>query len=229
MENFKNENKLKINGTNWDLREIRCQKRSYQLLMPKNISGLAIQHCCVNPGELGVDIDFWGDRRGLEALRDACALLSGEHCFPVYFPCKKNKAHFFFFAGDTDWEFLDMVLLKPNILKISDWKEIRRRIEKTPKRPWRYIQKTPQKNWPDYQKDLTKVRCRFDTLFFLASPNLYSRLAKDVEKFLFLDLEKMFRKGIQKKPWELPEDYLWFLNNFEAGVFFWNAKLYRKW
>ena len=75
-----------------------------------------------------------------------------------------------------------MVFLKPNVLKISDWKEIRRRIEKTPKRPWRYMQKMPQKNWPDYQKDLTKVRCCFDTLFFLASPSLYSRLAEEVEK-----------------------------------------------
>lgn len=225
---------------NWDYCEIWFQKRKYQILTPKNVSQLWIVHDLLNPG-IGVEIDFWGNRSGLEAVQDACAVLSETNNFLVYLPCKRNPQYYLgnFLGIDqiqpSDSEFLDMVFLKPNGLKINDWKEIRSRIPKTIKKNFRCNMKIKKKDTCCYyKKDTLKVVYRFDTLFFNCPRFLYPSLAAETKTFLDSNLEKTFFEDVKTNNHRLrAEDYLWCLSIspceiFETGVFFWDNDIYQQ-
>lgn len=129
----------------WDYYEIWYHRKKYQVLIPKDISQLWIVYYPDADGHFDMDIDFFGNRKGLEAIRNACAALSKKDNIIVYLPCKKNNSlpiYNYFFSDDSSiyrTEFVDMVFMKPNSIKVSDWKEIRKCISKTKSRQWGMI------------------------------------------------------------------------------------------
>jgi len=99
-------------------------------LIPEDISQFWIVFYSDADKAWEVDVDFFGNRKSLEALRNACAALSEQDDIIVYFPCKRNN-HLsldnYFFRNSCNskmeskkYEFTDLVFMKPNSLKISD-------------------------------------------------------------------------------------------------------------
>lgn len=115
----------------------------------------------------------------------ACDILSQANNFIVYFPCKKNTQfpHHYFErpALDLGDQFVDLVLMKPNSLKISDWKEIRRRIPMAKAQEWKteFLHKNTDSYMDakyEYRKDdFLKEIFRFDTVFYLTPWHGYFR------------------------------------------------------
>lgn len=126
--------------------EFSYQNRESRILVPENISRFWAVHE-INLKDFYPEITINGDREGIEALRDACAALSLEGCMAAYFPCRKNgEREIQEWIEESPEEQaerrarnfpLDLVLMNPNSLKISDWKKIRRRISKMKAGEWK--------------------------------------------------------------------------------------------
>lgn len=221
----------------WDYYQIWYGGRSYQVLIPKDISQFwTIYYMDIND-RLGVDVDFFGNRSGLEALRNACAALSEKENMVIYFPCKKNNhlllCNFCFQeAAPECYEFVDLVFMKPNSIKIKDWKEIRRRLFKMKSRQWGYdfqcdfscIRKKYR-----YREEEPKVIYRYDTLFCNALSFVYKDLAYGVEEFLEPDLKKNFYEDIKREDGRLRGETIFYGQRWdEFGAVFWANDIYQK-
>ena len=107
-------------------------KRKYCIFIPEDISQLWVIRYLLNTGAFDFEIDIIANRQGFEAICNACALLSEKNNIIIYFPCKRNKSTNRYFSIESkSYEFIDLVFMKPDSLKISDWKEIRNRISNT--------------------------------------------------------------------------------------------------
>ncbi|MDE7312638.1 MAG: hypothetical protein K2N87_13625 [Eubacterium sp.] len=228
----------------WDYYDICCNKRRCRILVPKEIS--QFWTICYNSGDLfQVDIDIIGNRKGLEAFRNACAVLANEENMIVYFPCKKNPVNpmfDYFHPEGTIWRwygnfyFTEFVLMKPNMVKISDWKEIRKRIRSSESGQWgchfphEFCDMHNDKKYR-YRNIRLNVVYRLDTEFFNLPYFGYSELACDMEEFLNHDLEKMFREDIKERERFRGEDILCMeakRPGFELGLVFWDNDIYQE-
>jgi len=235
--------------TGWGYYDIHYNKKRYQVLIPGEISQFWIIYYPDAHKMFGVDIDFIGNRKGLEALRNACAALSKKENIIVYFPCKKNNklpvyAYNYIFGNPSELRHImvDFVLMKPNTIKMKDWKGIRKRIFKMKSRQWGYdfpyeFKERDIKEKYLYRKEAPKVVYRFDTIFFNALWFKYPELAHSIEEFLNLGLENIFQKDIKAGKKLTCQDYLWLYQlrcgtdnwyDFETGIFFWDNDIYQK-
>lgn len=232
----------------WNYYEIWYRKRRFRILIPKNIFQLWIVYYPDADGMFEMDIDFFGNRKGLEALRNACAALSEKDNIIVYFPCKRNdhlSVYNYFFQNEfilKKSEFADMVFMKPNTIKVSDWKEIRKRIPGAKSREWGYDFQCEfgdmcKKGKYEYRREEPSVIYRFDTVFFNTQSFNYPDLACSIEKFLTPELEKNFYEDIRDGNNLRGETYLWLYRlrydahnwyDFETGIFFWNTDIYQE-
>ncbi len=233
----------------WDYYDIYCHKKRYQVLIPREISQFWMIYYPDAHKMSGVDIDFIGNRKGLEALRNACTALSKKDNIIVYFPCKKNNKlpmymYDYIFGNPSGSRHIiaDFVLMKPNAIKMKDWKGIRKRIFKMKSGQWGYdfpyeFKDAYKKEKYLYRKEVPKMVYRFDTIFFNALWFEYPDLAHSVEEFLDSDLENIFQEDIKAGKYLTCEDYLWLYqlrcgNNswydFETGIFFWDNDIYQK-
>lgn len=194
------------NTVKFNYYEIWCNKRKYQILTPQNCS----QFCVLR--DLGTGSGFYPEvqiitnRKGLEALRDSSAALAEEDNVAIYFPCKKNAAPqplrvIIENYNPAAYEYLELVLMKPNTLKISDWKEIRKRISKMEAKEWGYNFKCDFKDMKinpkyEYCESVAKQKFGFDTVFYNIPRHECPGLASWMEKFLDDELEEKFRKII---------------------------------
>ena len=226
----------------WDYYDICYNKRRCRILVPKEISQFwTVRY---NFGDdLSLDMDIIGNRKGLEALRNACAVLSNEENMIVYFPCKKNPVHpmFDYFWPDGpdywyDYHFTKLILMKPNAVKISDWKEIRKRIRNRESGQWgchfphEFCDMHNDRKY-SYRNMRVNVVYRFDTVFFNLPHFRYLDVAFDVEEFLNHDLEKVFREDIKEEGRLRGDDILciemeW--PTFDLGLFFWDNDIYQE-
>lgn len=182
--------------------EIWCSNRKYQILIPKqDITKLIVLRLFCTSGGFWSDVTFYGNKSGLEAIRNACAVLSGQDNVVVYFPSKKNKVPKFFSACVEEtpeaYEYLDLVFMKPNSLKISDWKEIRKRMTKRKAEKRNYYIETDFINMHTeekyiYRRKELKETFYFDTVFYNIPYYKYPELVKHLEEFLRSNAEWHF-------------------------------------
>lgn len=224
---------------NFDYYEIEYNKRKYQILIPRNCSQFRIQQRLWAGSGFYAEIEFSGDRNGLEVLRNACAVLAGKDNVVVYFPCKNNEIPPALLEYDENYhqgayKYLDLVLMKPNTLKISDWKEIRRRILKMRARKRIYHfesdfkdMQTPEKY--EYCESDAKQSFGFDTVFYNILRHEYPALTSWIEKFLERELEKNFRKNVDY-PYLCDLEWCYFYcgGGLEVEMLFWDEAIYRK-
>jgi len=235
----------------WSIYEVWWKKRKYRIVIPEKISRLwAVYYRAVD--KLGVTVDFLGNRDGLEALRQACTVLAEKNDMIVYIPCKKNNKIPMYAMNDfisakidtKNEDFVDLVFMKPNLLCIKDWKEIRNIIFRMQKRRWKGEVSSGNIDSSKKSTDRWKRKCgkavyRFDTVFFNTFSCEYSYLASDIEEFLNTDLEKNFCEDIIRNDGRLRgETYLWYgcfqqccskkHYEFETGIFYWDNEIYEK-
>lgn len=177
--------------------EISYRNRESRILVPENISRFwAVREIFLK--DFYPEITINGDREGIEALRDACAALSLEGCMAAYFPCRGTGERFL-----QEWlkepqeeqeemrarNFpLDLVLMNPNSIKISDWKKIRRRISKMEAGEWKH---TFREEFIDmrasekylYRCDVRRTM-RFDTVFYIIPEYECPECVSEIEEFL---------------------------------------------
>lgn len=231
----------KMTYITWDFYEIWYHGRSCRILVPKDISQLWTVYYPGASVHMEPEVDFFGNRKGLEALRNACAALSKKDDIIVYFPCKKNNPssmYNYFFRDQTEPKkhelFMDLVFMKPNSVKIKDWKEIRKRISKMKSRQWGYDFQYEFKDMHvkpkyEYRKERPKAIYRFDTVFFNAPDFEYPDFASELEGFLVPELEKNFYEDIKEGKYLRGEDFLWYKYMWEDfGIFFWDNDIYRE-
>lgn len=230
----------------FDYYEVWHHGRSCQILIPGDISRFWTTWYRNLKDQLGPDIDFFGNRKGLEMFRNACAAMSEKNNLTVYIPCRKNSRLFLdrYFSLEPEWmEFVDLVFMKPNSLKIEDWKEIRRCLPRMKSRQWgydfpdgsRFIYKGKKK---EYRKETLKMTYRYNTIFLNALSCEYADWVSYVEEFLEPNLEKNFledmirfhngEKGVILRGqtsclfgWCAPRTN-------GAGVFFWDDDIFQK-
>lgn len=244
---------MKMVHIDWTCYEIWCKKRRCRVLIPEDISQFWVVFYPDADKMWETDMDLFGNRKSLEALRNACAALSEQDDIIVYFPCKRNNhlsLYNYFFRDSNNlktepnrYEFTDLVLMKPNSLKISDWKEIRKRISRAKSQKWGYdfqgeFKDMHKKEKYKYRKETPKVMYHFDTVFFNAQSFEYPYLAYSVEEFIAPELEKNLYEDIRSgNQLRGEEGYLWVYclrdrNNgwydFETGVFFWDNDIYQQ-
>lgn len=187
--------------------EVWYRKRKCQILIPEDITQFWVVYSLYNGKLLGINVDWIGNRKGFNALIHASDVLSQDNHFIIYFPCKKGKQfpHHYFDRSVPYKEYdklVDLVLMKPNSLKISDWKEIRQRIPKTKSKKWKTI--FVYKNADSYlnekhrykKNDFLKEIFRFDTVFYLAPWYEYHHWLFILEHFLSQELEDIFFEDI---------------------------------
>lgn len=156
----------------------------------------------------GGEVSIEGNREGLEAFRNACAALSLRENSAVYFPCRKNGGEWMSLQEKGRYALRDLVLMKPNSLKVSDWKEIRNRISKTKPMKWSH---TFQEKFEDMRvaekycyRAEGKKTFRFDTVFYVFPQFVYPGIAAGTEMLLQEDLEYNARHFIYWKPDWMP-------------------------
>lgn len=232
----------------WNYYEVWYHRRRCRILIPRDISQLWIVYY-PDAAYWEMNVDFIGNRKGLEALRNAFAALAEKDDIIVYFPCKANdclSVYNYFFSGAVfaikNNKFVDMVFMKPNSLKVSDWKEIRKRIPETKGRQWGYnfqceFRDMHKKEKDKYRREKPRVICNFDTVFFNAPSFEYPDLAYSIEKFLVPELEENFYEDIRDSNHLRGENYLWEYMlkynsqkhyDFETGIFFWDTDIYQE-
>lgn len=230
-----------MNRITWNYYDIWYGKRRCQVLMPEDISQLWVTQYS-GPGQGGMDFDFWGNRKGLEAVRDACATLTEKNNLIIYLPCKNNSCPFLqdYYLTDLytyEYKFVDFVLMKPGAVKIDDWKQIRNRIWKTKGQKWSYhfqneSGNTYKKDKYGYWEEFSQIYYRYDTIFLNFFPFKYPELAYQMDSFLEANLEDIFLEDIRNDDRLRGEDYLWFYGDwkkgFESGVYFWDDDIYKK-
>lgn len=183
--------------------EVWYRKRKYQILIPEDISQFWVTYSLYHGKIWGYNVDWIGNRKGFHALIHASDVLSQNHNFIIYFPCKKVEQfphHYFDFPVIYEGydNLTDLVLAKPNSLKISDWKEIRQRIPKTKAKKWKtdFIHKDADsyinKKYRYRKDDFLKEIFRFDTVFYLAPWYEYQHWLFFLVDFLNQDLENIF-------------------------------------
>lgn len=133
------------------------------------------------------EVNIYGNRKGLEALRNACAALAGNDNIVVYFLCKDNIIPNFMegIVDEVGTVQLDLILMKPNSLKISDWKQIRNRIRKNPEKVKCY---DFQRDFKDmhykskfaFRKPSGKEIFNFNSVFYNIPEYEYPSLAADI-------------------------------------------------
>lgn len=177
--------------------EFSYQNRESRILVPENISRFWAVHE-INLKDFYPEITINGDREGIEALRDACAALSLEGCMAAYFPCRKNgEREIQEWIEESPEEQaerrarnfpLDLILMNPNSLKISDWKKIRRHISKMKAEEWKYTfreefidMRAPEKY--RYRSDVRRTM-RFDTVFYIIPEYECPECVSEIEMFL---------------------------------------------
>lgn len=192
----------------FDFYEITYRGRNYRILQPRDIG----QFWLINQLDGGcnwTEVNFYGNREGLNAWGNACGALVGDEPLLVYFPCKRNRGtcEIFSVYDAESWdlaattEFLDLVLMKPGTLKISDWKGIRACLakEKAKNRSVsaEYVLKNRRvKEKYKYRSEKKEV-IRFDTLFYNFPHYEYLELASQISRFLDWDREKDFSEDIR--------------------------------
>ena len=237
-----------MNEITWVYYDVWCGKRRCQVLVPEDVSQIWVtQYSC--PGPFGVDFDFWGNRKGLTTVRNACAVLAEDNDFIVYLPCKKNF-HLFLqdycsrIYGIHEYKFVDFVFIEPGAVKIDDWKQIRNRIRKMRGKKWNYhfqnelgnmCKKDKNVCW-DYWVDFYRIYYRYDTVFLNYYPLKYPELASQLDCFLDADLEHIFLEDMIRNDKLRGEGFLWSGNKglwgsekyFDSGVLFWDDEIYQK-
>lgn len=226
------EKSIIMNTVKFNYYEVWYEKRQYQILIPKNYSQFWVHQRLWTGNGFYPEIELSANRKGLEELRNACAVLAGSDNVVVYFPCKQNKIPSAFFEHDEKYypdacKYLEMVLLKPNTLKISDWKEIRKRISKMKARERIYHfesdfkdMQTPEKY--EYCESAAKQSFGYDTVFYNIPRHEYPSIAAWVEKFLERDLEKNFCNS------SFDSDCVLFYcgGGLEVDMLFWDEDIY---
>lgn len=218
---------------NFDFCEVEYNKRKYQVLIPKNCSQFWVHQRLWTGNGFYPEMELSGNRAGLEALRNACAVLAGSDNVVVYFPCKQNKIPAAFLEHDEKYHpdacnYLEMVLMKPNALKVSDWKEIRKCIAKMQPGEWTYHlecdfkdMQTPTKY--EYCKAGAKQTVAFDTVFYNIPRHEYPALTSWIEKFLERELENNFRDA----PFDSDLVLFYCGSGLEVDMLFWDEDIYR--
>ena len=234
-----------MNRITWDYYDVWYRKRRCQVLIPEDISQIWITQYS-GMGQGGMDFDFWGNRKGLESVRDACAALSEKDNLIVYLPCK-NNSHLFlqnYCLMDLytyEYKFVDFVFMKPGTVKIDDWRQIRNRICKMKGRKWSYCfqnesENVHQKDKYEYRRDIPQLYYLYDTIFLNFFSFKYAELVSDMDSFLESDLENIFLEDMIRNDHRLRgENYLWFYEygcegwkkGFKSGVFFWDDVIYQ--
>lgn len=218
----------------WNYYEVWYNRRKYQILIPKDCSQFWVHQRLWTGNGFYPEIELSGNRTGLEALRNACAVLAGNDNVVVYFPCKQNKIPSVFLEHDEKYHpdacrYLEMVLLKPNALKISDWKEIRKRLSKMKAKEWIYNfqcdfkdMQTPKKY--EYCKPAAKQTVAFDTVFYNIPSHEYPSITSWIETFLERELEKNLRETPSYADFVL---FYWG-GGLEVDLLFWDEDIYRE-
>ena len=201
--------------------EIWCKYRKYQILIPKqDITRLIVLRLFCTSGGFWPEVTFYGNKSGLEAIRNACAVLAGQDNVVVYFPTKKNKVPKFFSPcveeNPEEYEFLELVFMKPNSLKISDWKEIRRRMTKKKPEKWDYYLETDFidihiKEKYTYRRKELKETFYFDTVFYNIPYYKYPELAQHLEEFIQSnsDWDFFYFEGGKEVEMDFWDDDIW--------------------
>lgn len=221
-----------MNTVKFDYYEVWYERRKYQILIPKNYSQFLVHQRLWTGNGFYPEIELSANRKGLEELRNACAVLAGSDNVVVYFPCKQNKIPSAFLEDDEKYhpnacKYLEMVLLKPNALKISDWKEIRKRISKMKARERIYYFECDFKDMQipkkyEYCEPDAKQLFAFDTVFYNIPRHEYPSIASWIEKFLERELEKRFRD----MPY-YPDFVLFYCGGgLEVDMLFWDKDIY---
>ncbi|MCM1233901.1 MAG: hypothetical protein NC489_27665 [Ruminococcus flavefaciens] len=228
------------------------RQRKYCVVIPEDISELWVIHHLLNMEPFGFEINIIANRQGFEAICNACALLSENSNIIVYFPCKKNKSTNPIYSFENieefqkyeikRYEFMDLVFMKSNTLKISDWKEIRNRISSTKakeleydftnnfKRDFKYEQ---IKEKYKYREKILKEVFRFDTAFCNFPWHEYIALEFFVEDFLSADMEERFFEAVMHDSmWRVSDEYQYvskcYYDTREIGVVFWDNDIFQK-
>lgn len=218
--------KKRMVHVNWDSYVIWYHKKRCRILIPRDIPQFRAIYYQSPEKLIWPDFELLGNRKELEALRNACAVLSEMDNTVIYFPCKKNKSEY----GDFDNDCCDLVLMKPNSVVIKNWKNIRKYIPKTKKRQWGYdfpcgFENMHKKQRYEYQKGLPKMIRRFDTIFFNASGSDYSDLASRIKDSL-PSLEKRFYKDIHDNGFICDEMFSY--SGPEFWMTFWDDDIFQK-
>ncbi len=231
-----------MNQTMFDLYKIAYRGKKYRVLLP----GETGQFWAINKKDGGCfwqEMNFYGNRQGIEALEHGCAALAGDDPVIVYIPCRKNRdiCQIFSFFQVESWmveaseEFLDLVLMKPGTLKICDWKGIRACLAKTKPEKWsvrpenvlKYRKVKEKYNYRDEKKKVI----RFDTLFYNFPHYEYLMLASRIRQFLEMDREKEFLEDIQSGGRRLRGEEIFSLLDKgaeEVWLSFWDCDIFQK-
>lgn len=221
-------------------------KRKYCIFIPEDISQLWVIHYLLNTGVFDFEIDIIANRQGFEAICNACALLSEEKNIIVYFPCKRNKSTNRYFSIESteeykmgkSYEFIDLVFMKPDSLKISDWKEIRNRISsmKAKEQEYDFEHNFKYKHIEEkykYRKKIIKEDVCFDTAFFNFPWHEYIAFESFMEKFLSSDMEERFFEAMMHDNlYRVSDEYQYvskcYYGTREIGVVFWDNDIFQE-
>lgn len=225
-------------------------KRKYCIFIPEDISQLWVIRYLLNTGVFDFEIDIIANRQGFEAICNACALLSEENNIIVYFPCKRNKSTNRYFSIESteeykmgkSYEFIDLVFMKPDSLKICDWKEIRNRISNVKAKEqvydftdnfrqdlkYEHIEKKYK-----YQKKIIKEEFCFDTVFCNFPWHAYIDFKSFIEKFLNPDMEERFFEAVTNDNlYRVSDEYSYvskcYYGTREIGGVFWDNDTFQK-